>query len=299
MKRVVAILAWIGSVLIIFSLINVNDTAEASVKKIAVGTFAYERYDRYGLGRLACANLESRIFNGLVRNKNYQVVERTQLDQILRELGLQNSGVVDSSQAIEIGKLSGADYTVMGKVLSAEPVPFNNIGYSGIKGKVTFEMHIVDNKTGVVLDSEILSGNASQAVGFELINKLTEKDYLPEDMNFNANNLIADACREIGDAVIERVNQINPMTGIVLSINENKRVYISLGYSDGVKKEDKYIVYREGAAITDPRTGEVLAVEKDKLAVLEIEDVQLKYSIAKISKKKGEFKRGDKIERGE
>ena len=83
-------------------------------------------------GSLACTNLETNIFSGLVQNKNYDVVERAALDQVFRELGLQNSGVVDSNSAIEIGKLSGADYTLVGSVITAEVIPFDNIFLSRI-----------------------------------------------------------------------------------------------------------------------------------------------------------------------
>lgn len=144
----------------VFILMGIFITTEAAVKKVAIGTFANGAKSRYGT--LACSNLESNIFSGLVQNKNYEIVERAQLDQIFRELGLQNSGVVDSKSAIEIGNLSGADYTLVGKVLTAEVIPFDNILYRGYKGKVAFEMHFVDNKTGLVLYSDVISDTDSQ-----------------------------------------------------------------------------------------------------------------------------------------
>ena len=48
----------------------------------------------------------------------YTVVERTQLGAILREQGFQNTAV-DPSKAVELAKLSGADYTMLGKVTMA------------------------------------------------------------------------------------------------------------------------------------------------------------------------------------
>ena len=48
----------------------------------------------------------------------YTVVERPQMGAVLREQGFQNIAV-DPSQAVELGKLSGADYTMVGKVTMA------------------------------------------------------------------------------------------------------------------------------------------------------------------------------------
>ena len=48
----------------------------------------------------------------------YTVVERAQMGTILREQGFQNIAV-DPSQAVELGKLTGADYSMIGKVTMA------------------------------------------------------------------------------------------------------------------------------------------------------------------------------------
>ncbi len=272
-----------------------NLIGEAAVKKVAIGRFVDGTNSRFG--ELACANLESIIFSGIVQNKNFEVVERSNLDQVLRELGLQNSGIIDGEQAIEIGQMAGSDYMLMGTVINAEAVNFTNFIYDGLKGKVTFEMHLVDNRTGSVLSSELVSGTSS-AMTSQQLNAITDTNYIKDRFRVNPDNLIADACQDVGGQIIERMNSLNPLTGIVVQVN-NKEVYLDLGYEDGVREKDKYTVYREGKPITNPVTGEIITVEKEKLAVLEIKKVQMGYSIAEIDKKKKEFKRGDRVERGE
>lgn len=51
----------------VFILMGIFITTEAAVKKVAIGTFANGAKSRYGT--LACSNLESNIFSGLVQNK--------------------------------------------------------------------------------------------------------------------------------------------------------------------------------------------------------------------------------------
>lgn len=111
------------SLAVFVMILGTSLVSEAAMKTVAVGNFIDGTSSRYG--KMICEQLQSSIQNGLVQNKNYTVVERSNLDQIFKELGLQNSGVVDSSSAIEIGNLSGADYTLMGKVVEAEINPYN------------------------------------------------------------------------------------------------------------------------------------------------------------------------------
>lgn len=109
----------------------------------------------------------------------YTVVERTQLGAILREQGFQNIAV-DPSRAVELGKLAGADYTLVGKVTMAfvETNPAVStiqtigaaLGLGGFtetaggfipkfKGRIGFEYRLVDNTTGEILNVKIIEGS--------------------------------------------------------------------------------------------------------------------------------------------
>lgn len=66
----------------------------------------YEAYP----GRKISDNLVSR----LVSNKYYTVIERTELSKVLEEQTLSLSGVIDETQAAEVGKLLGAEGLIMG-----------------------------------------------------------------------------------------------------------------------------------------------------------------------------------------
>jgi hypothetical protein len=51
-----------------------------------------------------------------LRNNNYRVIDRSQLDRIREEQKLQMSGEVDDATLVSLGKFAGADYLVMVKV---------------------------------------------------------------------------------------------------------------------------------------------------------------------------------------
>lgn len=53
-----------------------------------------------------------------VKTNIYQIVERSQLERILNEQDISNSGLIDDSQAAKLGKILGADIVISGKVVT-------------------------------------------------------------------------------------------------------------------------------------------------------------------------------------
>ncbi|WP_293663559.1 CsgG/HfaB family protein [uncultured Phascolarctobacterium sp.] len=266
--------------LILMMVMSICIIGEAATKKVAVTEFNNAVGNSYG--RFVSTNLENEVLNGLVQNKNYIVVERGALDKIFMELGLQNSGVVDGSSAIEIGKLSGADYTLMGSVVSADIMPFNNILYTGYKAKVKFSVRIVDNKTGVILVSDIVEG--------------TKSEMQQSNTRVSAENLLNGASTEAAHIILDKMNDLNPMSGTIISVSGNK-VYFDLGFDDGVKNGDIYTVYKEGKMLMHPVTGEVLGVEEETIGTIKISEVKPNYAVGEIKKQDAIFKTGHKVKR--
>lgn len=268
------------SLAVFVMILGTSLVSEAAIKTVAVGNFIDGTHSRYG--KMICEQLQSSIQNGLVQNKNYTVVERSNLDQIFRELGLQNSGVVNSSSAIEIGNLSGADYTLMGKVVEAEINPYNNLAYEGLKAKVAVSVQIVDNETGQVLSSDMVSDTDSSATKNNL-KKFIKSDLVPGHMSVNSDSLIYNAAEKVANKVLERMNKINPLVGMVVAVKPNEdTVTFDLGYEDGVKEGDIYTIYAEAEPIVHPVTGEILGVDEKYVGTVKVEEVRNNLSIAKI-----------------
>lgn len=85
----------------------------------------------------------------VVKGGMYDVVERSLLEQVMKEQGFQYSGVVDESQITEIGKITGANKIILPVVTS----PAENMFMLSIK--------LLDVKTGNVErqeTSELLQG---------------------------------------------------------------------------------------------------------------------------------------------
>lgn len=284
------------SLLLFVMILSLNTIGETAVKKVAVGNFINAVHMEYG--DMACNNLQSAVLSGLVQHKNYIVLDRSDLDEMLQEMRIQDLTKIEGDKAIQLGNISGADYTLIGTVISAEVIPFDNVAYIGLKAKVVCELHLVDNKTGIVLNSNVVSGTDSSIV-YNRLNDLTNTNILPEYFSTNANNLICNAAIDAADKIMVEMNKVNPLSGEILSVDMiSEKVYFNLGYENGVQLNDIYTVYEEGAPLIQPQTGEFIGVKEKLLGTIEIVEVSKNYSVGKIKKQKGDFKRGNKVKRG-
>ena len=72
--------------------------------------------EQIGLTPQEAQILTQRLTTELISLDKYQVVERNNMDKILKEQKFQHSGCTDAECAVEIGQLLNSDYIVMGSV---------------------------------------------------------------------------------------------------------------------------------------------------------------------------------------
>ncbi|MBI4688768.1 MAG: PEGA domain-containing protein [Nitrospirae bacterium] len=82
-----------------------------------------------------------------------------------------------------------------------------------------------------------------------------------------------------------KVISLEPYTeGFILDINsEKEKATISLGTIDGVKKGDKYVVFRTGKNLKDPKTGELLQIEEIFVGTIKVKELMPRTAYAAIS----------------
>lgn len=113
------------------------------------------------------------IANELMKLGCYEIVDRSNLNQVVKQQGLQQSGLFDSGgQAEELGTLAKADYGVFGRISEfATKKKGAVLGIAGFgaalgaeEAKVNILIKIVDLKTGIVLATNEAPGDATAAV---------------------------------------------------------------------------------------------------------------------------------------
>ena len=72
--------------------------------------------DPIGLSDTEAKVLTQRLTSKMIELSNYTIVERANIDKILKEQKFQHSGCTDSECAVEIGQLINADLTIIGTV---------------------------------------------------------------------------------------------------------------------------------------------------------------------------------------
>ncbi|MCU0609712.1 MAG: hypothetical protein MUF22_08115 [Chitinispirillaceae bacterium] len=120
-----------------------------------------EKYD--GLRKGLCDIM----ITELSKMSGLKVVEREQLQKIMAEIALGQSGVVEESSAPQVGKLLGANILMMGSFMR------------DMSGEIRIDTRLVEVETGKVIKAEEASGNSKKI--FRITKKLTFK--IAENLN--------------------------------------------------------------------------------------------------------------------
>jgi curli biogenesis system outer membrane secretion channel CsgG len=137
---------------------------------IAVAEFKNESGAAWWRGGVGW-ELSGMLSNELLSGGNFKVVERNKLESVLSEQNLAASGRVRSGTGAQIGKLTGADYLVMGTVTSYEEntastgggISFKGISLGGKKSDayLAVDVRVVNATTGDIDFARTIEGRAS------------------------------------------------------------------------------------------------------------------------------------------
>ena len=223
---------------------------------------------------------------------NYTVLERTQMEKVLKEQGFQNIAG-DPNSAVEMGKLAGADFTLVGKVTLAvvnnnptantvskisDMIGLGRLGETAgnyvkkFKSKIVLEIRFVDNKTGEIIVAKSLEGEKSGASAPEALNS---------------------ACKIAADNLLHALDEVNPFRARIAEIS-GEDVYIDSGSLNGVRRGETFVVAREGDPIVV--NGKIVAVKQTNVGKVKVVEVNPEYSICK--KQEGDIRKGDVVKRG-
>lgn len=229
--------------------------------------------------------LESELTNGLVTYCNFEMVDRLQLSQVLTELQINNSELVDPKAAQKVGKLIGADYIVSGEVL--DYAIDRNAG--GDEVEVSAHVQLIEVSTGNVSVSTICRGyanlNSSKMRAFSgLLSAMSgQKQDLPALTDSQRFAMYQSAMPAIARQFAERLNQMSPLSGYIVA-NQNGRVAINLGTATGIKRGQEFLVYTEDRIIKDPVSGEKLGAVEQLIGFLTVVSVEEKLAWCEVNR---------------
>lgn len=280
------IIATLSAVIIVCSL----NFCEAAKKIVAV--MPLENVSGYSEEKIAEIMTEQLIV-AIHSSGNYTVVERAQMGAVLREQGFQNIAV-DPSRAVELGKLSGANYTMVGKVIMAvvEHNPtasaveqlssifkLGDIGtmagqyVNKLKGKIAVEFRFVDNTTGEIIMAGTVEGSKSGSSVSDAFHK---------------------ACKQAAENFLKQLDNINPFRARIAAINGSD-IYIDKGTDSGLRKGETLLVVREGSPIVV--NGKIVAMKQNEICKIKVVEVNSDYAICRASSSTSGIHQGDIVKR--
>lgn len=268
--------------------------------KKAIALIEFENLTDYKEGDIG-GRIVSLLETELVKLKRFNVIERQQLDAILREQGLTLSGFLSGVGGAKAGEVKGLDAIITGKVTEYHTVPEESYSsYTDKKGKF-YQTYSLELKTRVevgikmidVTSGEILLAESKD--GFERKYFSSSTGYPSgETVRTETDALTSKATSECIEKIVQSIEGVYPLEGTILSV-EGKEVYIDIGSAHGLSPKQKLRVERVAKVLKHPVTGKVIGVVRDEIGEIEIKETYDTYSKAQIKKtEKGkEIKVGD------
>ncbi|MCU0606564.1 MAG: CsgG/HfaB family protein [Candidatus Edwardsbacteria bacterium] len=304
MKRIITILV-LATMVLAFAA-NAQEKTGGLKKRLAVMDFE----DKTGHGGWHIGSgMADMLTTALVKSGKFMVIERQQLEKVMKEQALGQSGAVTAQSAAQVGKLLGVELMVMGSVnefgekeskvgggvggrLSGKLGGFNRVGVESKTARVGTDIRLVNTTTGEIV--------AAEGVAEEETKKGLDVGH--DEFSFSNDagwdqTLSGKATRKVVNKVVELVTASMakvPWTGKIIAVNADKTVMIKPGALGGVAVGDKFTVYSAGEDVIDPETGLSLGAEETKAGTIEVIDAKDQFAKAKVVSGTG-FKKLDSV----
>jgi curli biogenesis system outer membrane secretion channel CsgG len=230
------------------------------------------------------------------RGAGMRVLERMELDAVLREQRLARGGDVDPETAVAPGKIIGAEYLVGAKATEFGIRdtrhgglfglgPFGGVQIRTTTARVALDARILDVRTGEVLataegEGKIVNYGGSLIGGSWVGGSITLGGV---DVNSKewSESLLGRAARKAVDVVVKKLIGNTPSSsGRVMAVTDEGWVIVSLGSRDGMRAGERVDVY-DLTQIKD-RAGEPVWTEERRVGQLRLTEVRLDRSKAEV-----------------
>jgi curli biogenesis system outer membrane secretion channel CsgG len=219
----------------------------------------------------------------------FAVVERTQLDLVMKEQGLAASGAVTPQTAAKVGSLLGVKYIVVGGIdkftINDTKAGFGRIGGNLQQAEAAINLRFVDTTTGervlaVSGEAEVRKGggffrdaSASRDSQWGIASETIEKASKAMLGKF------------VAGGYLERLSSVARPTALEARIVkiDGQKAWINVGAQAGIKAGDTFDVFNVGEALVDPVTGATLGTDEKQTGSAAVTDVQEKYSIVTVT----------------
>lgn len=226
-----------------------------------------------------------RVRSGLIKKGNFEVISRKKVKEVVDELKIPDTGLINKSEAVRLGKKLGADLVLMGEVsnFDVDRTSFYPGVYIGrvrigrmysVTVKLGISARLIHVGTGQVLFSEQFDGY-SHRESHDISYKYMNIDIGDPDKN----SMTKKVWNEAMGKLIDKIESSVPLWGYVVAV-EGDKILIDLGKKKKIKRGMVFQVLN----IKDykhPKTGEEVVV-KDRVARIKVEKVMESVSTCRV-----------------
>jgi curli biogenesis system outer membrane secretion channel CsgG len=256
---------------LVFAHQGIAQDLTALKKRIAVINFE----DRSGYGHNIGQGVADMLVTSLVESEKFIVIERAELDEILKEQGLGQTGLVTPQSAAKVGQLLGLQRIITGSITEfgskqdkvGGGIGGFNLGVSTTTARVAVDLRIVNVNTGEIVMAKTAEGEDS-STGLDNVGV--------EDIDFHNsstwdNTQLGIASREAINDCVEYITEDMaglPWEGKIIKAS-GATIYMKPGSKGGVQPGMVFSIYRAGEELIDPDTGISLGSEESKIGEIQ------------------------------
>lgn len=224
--------------------------------------------------RMEAPSFTLSLAEAFVASRKFDILERSRLNEVLKEIDFGESDYGDQGKVVPIGKALNAEYVVLPEielihiVAEMKDVPYVDSVQTKLKGKVIVRLRVTDTATTRTVEA------TKQEVQVE--RRLKANDPF---LNSEIQNLVLDLYKAASlRAMYSTLDAIYPVR--ILDVEAGKAV---LNRGEGaISVGDEFDLFSLGRAYTDTDTGEMLGRRETKVASIKVSRVAPKFSEADI-----------------
>lgn len=231
--------------------------------------------------------MADQLITSLMNTGRYTVLERDNIQGVLKEQDFAASGRTTAEGGAKIGQINRAQILIQGAITEfgsqgggggGVNIKGFTLGGSSAEAVVGVDVRVYDTTTGQVLASKACRGvakSSGSAIGYsggDFGFATGGESRTPMDFAVRA------AIQQAVDFITIEASRV-PWAGRVAMFKDGL-IYINAGRENGIQIGDRFDVFKEGEAVVDPDSGMTLGSEMTRAGDVEVVAVEEKFSKA-------------------
>jgi curli biogenesis system outer membrane secretion channel CsgG len=274
-------------------------------RRVAIMDFSYATVmtsvqSVFGTNQDIGKGISDLLVNQLVNDGTYRVIERRELDKILKEQNFSNSDRADANSAAKIGRVLGVDTIITGDITQFgrddqnkgvggafshwDKYGLGGVGVKKAKAVVEVTARMIDVNTGEILASanghgesarsgtNLLGGGGAWGTGAGGNVDMSSSNFGQTIIGEAVKGAVTQLATKLDANSGKLPQQTAHINGLVADATGNS-IVINVGSRSGVHVGDKLAITRVSRVIKDPATGKPLRTIEEPLGQIQITSV--------------------------